>query len=261
MLPATILLKHDNYKTQTDEHDVALIKLAKTTILPTVKLNTGSDLSLLSTGRAYTTLSWSDLGNGTFPNILQEVQVDFMSNSACRNAPDPMGSATYLSNSYDDMMCAFANGKDGCQGDFGGPLLVEGSTPSDDIVVGVPSWGVGCARMPESIHESTTISNRKMHRPTLVVTTRPLVIPTHIETFVTILCHYQPRLLYFNHQQRHRLLFPTTRHRHEHRIPSVSTLWSGDPLAVRIHVVIFILTATYTSLLLLSFVLMLGIAL
>ena len=148
VLPATVLLKHDNYNWQTDEHDVALIKLAQTSTLPTVKLNTGSDISLLSTGRTYTALGWGDLGDGTFPNILQEVQVDFMSSSDCRNAEDPMGSASYLSYVYDDMMCAFTAGKDGCQGDSGGPLLVRGSTASDDIVVGVTSWGVGCARMP-----------------------------------------------------------------------------------------------------------------
>eukprot|EP00978_Attheya_sp_CCMP212_P028847 scaffold100691_cov61-Attheya_sp.AAC.3 len=47
-----------------------------------------------------------------------------------------------------DMLCAHAIGKDACQGDSGGPLVIIPNTsshPSDHILVGITSWGIGCA--------------------------------------------------------------------------------------------------------------------
>ena len=43
------------------------------------------------------------------------------------------------------MMCASSFGKDACQGDSGGPLIAKGKTPNDDVIVGLVSWGLGCA--------------------------------------------------------------------------------------------------------------------
>lgn len=43
------------------------------------------------------------------------------------------------------MMCASSVGKDACQGDSGGPLIAKGKTSNDDVIVGLVSWGLGCA--------------------------------------------------------------------------------------------------------------------
>ena len=42
-------------------------------------------------------------------------------------------------------MCASRFGKDACQGDSGGPLILKGGDSSQDIQVGLVSWGLGCA--------------------------------------------------------------------------------------------------------------------
>ena len=76
-------------------------------------------------------------------DVLMTVDVKVMSNSDCDN------SEGYIDGSYgnyhgqitSNMLCAndFANREDSCQGDSGGPL-VQG-----DSLVGVVSWGIGCA--------------------------------------------------------------------------------------------------------------------
>ena len=46
------------------------------------------------------------------------------------------------------MICAADTGKDSCQGDSGGPMIVHDNENGDDhySVVGVVSWGIGCAQ-------------------------------------------------------------------------------------------------------------------
>lgn len=73
---------------------------------------------------------------------LQEVTVPILSNIDCRKRGYGQTRIT------DNMLCAgFEEGKrDSCQGDSGGPLHVLNKDTGFYQVVGVVSWGEGCAQ-------------------------------------------------------------------------------------------------------------------
>ncbi|KAJ8021036.1 Plasma kallikrein [Holothuria leucospilota] len=77
---------------------------------------------------------------GNVANILQEAQVNLFTDEECYG---------FYGSKYnpDTMICAgySEGGIDTCQGDSGGPLICEGNN-SQWHLVGVTSWGYGCAR-------------------------------------------------------------------------------------------------------------------
>ena len=80
---------------------------------------------------------WGTLasGSGALPRQLQVVSVPIVSREECNKAYEAYGGITV------NMICAGvpSGGKDACQGDSGGPLVVDGK------LVGIVSWGTGCA--------------------------------------------------------------------------------------------------------------------
>lgn len=85
---------------------------------------------------------WGTLHEDGKPScLLQEVEVPVMSLKDCRNTSY---SPRMIS---DNMMCAgYPDGKkDSCQGDSGGPLIAERPDKKYEVI-GVVSWGNGCAR-------------------------------------------------------------------------------------------------------------------
>ncbi|XP_045767215.1 trypsin-1-like [Maniola jurtina] len=75
---------------------------------------------------------------------LQEVEVPVLSNQECRNTKY---TATMIT---DNMLCAGypkSGQKDSCQGDSGGPLITERKYDKRYELIGVVSWGNGCARV------------------------------------------------------------------------------------------------------------------
>jgi len=130
---------HPDYNSNTLDSDFAVLTLdkaidlgdkAQAACLPKTELEVGAELTVSGWG----TLS----AGGSSPNVLHAVKVPYISNEACDEAYSYYTSYNITSN----MMCAGDvenGGIDSCQGDSGGPLT------SDNTIVGVVSWGIGCA--------------------------------------------------------------------------------------------------------------------
>ncbi|MBL9158515.1 MAG: trypsin-like serine protease [Verrucomicrobiales bacterium] len=85
-------------------------------------------------------IGWGDTrSNPRFPNLLQTVDLVIENLKNTRN---------YYGTSVIDIrhLAAISPGKDTCQGDSGGPLFLPSGSGGNPLVVGVTSYGIGCAR-------------------------------------------------------------------------------------------------------------------
>ncbi|XP_076238844.1 trypsin-7-like [Calliopsis andreniformis] len=126
------------------ENDIALLRLnervplgdtIRPICLPTVR-------DKLYVGTKAIAAGWGTLQEDGKPScLLQEVDLPIMSLQECRNTKYSPRMIT------ENMMCAgYQEGKkDSCQGDSGGPLIAEREDRKYELV-GVVSWGNGCAR-------------------------------------------------------------------------------------------------------------------
>lgn len=131
----------------TNDYDVALVYLdrATTANVKPVKLN--QDDSFPASGSVAHVVGWGATSTSTFSPVLQEVDLDVISNEECMIAADGAYSLVIT----DNMICTYSEGKDACRGDSGGPLVIRGvdSMGSDDVQVGIVSFGPeSCADDP-----------------------------------------------------------------------------------------------------------------
>ncbi|KAI7839839.1 hypothetical protein COHA_006424 [Chlorella ohadii] len=74
----------------------------------------------------------------TDPKVLMEVALPMVAQAQCQTA--------YPGQPWQAQFCAGDRfTKDTCQGDSGGPLFLKGANSTADMLVGVTSWGEGCA--------------------------------------------------------------------------------------------------------------------
>lgn len=95
-----------------------------------------------------TYLGWGMVNTiGEVSSILREVDVAVMTNEECNLVSGTIYNIYFSLSGMvtPSMMCTFTKGKDSCQRDSGGPLIVRGKDASRDIQIGVSSWGVSCA--------------------------------------------------------------------------------------------------------------------
>lgn len=151
-------LLHPNYGVLSkNDSDFAIVKLAGRSKFKPILLNNVEisipDQSSNEFAIRSVTAGWGVLSEegGGLSLYLQKVEVPLVDSITCNKA--------YNGKITDQMLCAgFKEGKkDSCQGDSGGPLFVTDSD-GNKILVGVVSWGQGCAR-PEKYGVYSKVSS------------------------------------------------------------------------------------------------------
>lgn len=151
---------HESYNSPfTSSNDIALLKLAEKVDLNIYTPACLPALNMDFTGKTGSVYGWGTTNscpNNGIEQIMREVEVPIVSDTTCAAASsasvtfsDGNGGCTTQAFNYngkisEDMVCAGAQGKDACQGDSGGPFTVKSAT-SQHQLVGVVSWGYGCA--------------------------------------------------------------------------------------------------------------------
>jgi trypsin len=124
------------------DYDFALVELRTASAYRSIGLNS-LPTEIPEDGEPQIEVVTAGWGNtregGSRPRVLQKVTVPLVSEKRCDQA--------YPGDITDRMICAGLDqgGKDSCQGDSGGPLFLSHGA-SDFTLVGVVSWGLGCAR-------------------------------------------------------------------------------------------------------------------
>ena len=119
---------------------------------PPVQLN--ANPAVPQTSEAVTVVGWGRTSSGGARSDQQrQATIRVVSNNQCRQAQGciaPGQCYGYQNIIKSNMLCAHFDGadkRDSCQGDSGGPLIVPGKEEdgSGDTIVGIVSFGVGCA--------------------------------------------------------------------------------------------------------------------
>jgi secreted trypsin-like serine protease len=139
------MVQHAGYDANRHLNDIALVHIVADDEtdadagghIETIRLNGSADEDgRVDAREAVTATGWGKTApgsNGRSSVLLMQVD---LAARRCDSAPAYRGRTT------DDMLCASAPGKDTCQGDSGGPLVL---TYGEPLLVGVVSWGDGCA--------------------------------------------------------------------------------------------------------------------
>jgi trypsin len=145
---------HPQFDINTMVYDYMLFKIEAVTEPGIVPASLNADASNPTDGQVLTVVGFGTTQEGgDMSDLLQHVLLQAVSTDECERQlesqldDDDLLSGTTTTLVRDDvMLCAGINegGYDSCQGDSGGPLL-----DSDQQVVGIVSWGFGCAQ-PDS---------------------------------------------------------------------------------------------------------------
>ncbi|XP_025837249.1 serine proteinase stubble [Agrilus planipennis] len=141
-----IVASHPEFDPRTFEYDLALLRFYEPlefqpNIIPVCVPQTDQDF----VGRTAYVTGWGRLyEDGPLPSVLQEVSVPVINNSVCESM---YRSAGYIEHIPHIFICAGwrKGGFDSCEGDSGGPMVIQRPEDKRFVLAGIISWGIGCA--------------------------------------------------------------------------------------------------------------------
>lgn len=150
------IIAHKAYNDDTSDSDIALLELFDPLTLDDTRraislLAAADEPEVLVEDATLTVSGWGAMyEGGRAVEELRFAKLPFVTREACNRPLAYDGEVT------ENMICAgyVAGGIDSCQGDSGGSLVVPRTDP---VLVGVVSWGHGCAR-PNKVGVYTRIS-------------------------------------------------------------------------------------------------------
>jgi len=132
------VIVHPEYSDFGYDHDIMIMQLEESVAdYPYIQLERAE-----VTGGSFVVIGFgdTDIGPGlSLSNVLQEVELEYVDNDDCDDGHGGNGDV------MEDMLCAAGPQRDSCIGDSGGPLIARGDDVAEDRLVGLVSWGRGCA--------------------------------------------------------------------------------------------------------------------
>ncbi|KAL5279431.1 hypothetical protein ACFFRR_003820 [Megaselia abdita] len=139
MIQVAKIVQHKQFNYSSVDYDYSLLELSQEINFDdtkqAIKLPEGDEGD--TDGVVVKVSGWGNTQSSESRSWLREAEVPLVNSDLCSKKYEKYGGITPR------MICAgyMEGGKDACQGDSGGPLFTN-----DGVLIGVVSWGYGCAR-------------------------------------------------------------------------------------------------------------------
>lgn len=155
------MVRHPDYARKGDDefsHDFTILKLAtpltKSNATTVVRINRDDQVPtpeqpVTALGLGYLYDPWATTQSDDAPlrpTVLQQVTLNYLPSETCRLSTN--GQESYEDRIDETHLCTYSpphNDRDACAYDSGGPLVLLSDSATDDVLIALVSWGVGCA--------------------------------------------------------------------------------------------------------------------